>query len=262
MEIKFENVSYKQLNNITISFKNNEITSLISEDISKNNILELIYFMDNIKGGNIKILNYNIDSKLDNKKKSKIRNDIAYLGNDFNLFNINILEDIKFANSKVDLEYLNELLELFKLNSNILKKNHLELSSSEKMKISLISLILKDSKIIILNNPTRSLDKKSIESLIKILKRKKKDKIILISSMDSNFMFSISDKIIAVSNNKIKAFDNKYDAFEDEKLINSLKLEVPNILKFKKEALKLKNVKLARTDNINDLIKDIYRNAK
>ena len=44
--------------------------------------------------------------------------------------------------------------------------------------------------------------------------------------------------------------------------MNKIDFEIPNIIKFQKKVLELKGVKLSNRDNINDLIKDIYRYVK
>ncbi len=265
MELEFINVNYKQiLKNITISFKKNEIISLIGQNGSgKSSFLDLIYAINKPDSGEIKINNYVIDNKIDKKIIKKIRKMVSYLREDYDLFGINILEDIRYQVSNKDEKKLYELFKLFNLEISILLKNYTELSTSEIKKISIINTILKDSKIILLDNPTSYLDNRGIEGLIKILKKEKRnDKIIIIVSNDSNFILSVSDKIMVLKNKNIVAFDTKYKIMNNKNLLKGVNMKVPDILEFKSKVKKNKNIKLSDTDNINDLIKDIYRNAK
>ena len=265
MELEFINVNYKQiLKNITISFKKNEIISLIGQNGSgKSSFLDLIYAINKPDSGEIKINNYVIDNKIDKKIIKKIRKMVSYLREDYDLFGINILEDTRYQVSNKDEKKLYELFKLFNLEISILLKNYTELSTSEIKKISIINTILKDSKIILLDNPTSYLDNRGIEGLIKILKKEKRnDKIIIIVSNDSNFILSVSDKIMVLKNKNIVAFDTKYKIMNNKNLLKGVNMKVPDILEFKSKVKKNKNIKLSDTDNINDLIKDIYRNAK
>ena len=102
------------------------------------------------------------------------------------------MEDIKYGIKNFDEKKMYELLELFKLSEEILTKNYMELSKGEKRKILLISIFLRNSKVILLDKPTKGLDYNGIQALIKILKREKRlGKIIIIISYNSNFTRSL-----------------------------------------------------------------------
>ncbi len=267
MEIKFENVTYMdKLKNVNIVFKNNEITSIIGPNNSgKKNLLNLIYGIDLPTDGQIFIDNNKINKDTKNKKLKSIRNNISYLidSDKEQLFNINILEDLMFGIKNFDEKYLYELLDIFDLKEEILIKNFMEISSGEKRKILLISTFLKNSKIIILDNPTKNLDYKGIQSLVKILKKLKRlGKVIIIISYDSNFVLEVSDNVLVMHGKRVLAFDFKYKILKNDNLMKKACLNMPNISLIENRVLELKNIKLGNRDNINDLIKDIYRYAK
>lgn len=260
MEVELKNVTYKNiLKNINLIFRENEITSIIGKNGSgKTEILNLI--SDNslieFNKGEIIVHKDGIDTN-QNKK--------FYLMENYKnqLFNINILEDIKYGNKKIDKDRLNELLKLFALDEKILSRSYLEISSGEKKKILLVSMILSESKILLLDNPTSSLDYKGVKSLIKLLKREKRSgKTIIIVDQNFDFLLSISDRVVVVDNRKIIADDDKYKIFENKDLLKKANMKLPNISSFRKKALDMKSIKLERRDNINDLLKDIYRHAK
>ena len=179
------------------------------------------------------------------------------------LFNISINDDIGFTTRDYDKEKLNELLDLFGLDNEILYRSYREISKSEYNKICIIICLLDNKPILLLENPTDGLDIKSKKSLIKILKREKRNnKIIFVTSTDSEFLFSVSNVIIYRDKNKYVINDNKYNFFGNKRLLKDLDIEQPNIMNFYDEVKKNKKVRLLNRDNINDLIKEIYRHAK
>ena len=52
---------------------------------------------------------------------------------------------------------------------------------------------------------------------------------------------------------------NKYEIFTDDNLMERCNLQMPKIIEFSKIVLKKKNIDLGYRDDINDLMKDIYR---
>lgn len=178
------------------------------------------------------------------------------------LFNASLLEDIVYYVPNYDAKELQELLNLFDLNENIIYKNYNNISKSEYRKISIIIAILNKKPIIYLKNPTIGLDIKSKKTLIKILKREKREnRIIIVQSNDSEFLFQVVNLIIYKASNKYVICDNKYSFFSNNRLLKTYDLQQPRIINFYVEAKK-KKVKLINRDNINDLIKEIYRNAQ
>lgn len=267
MAIKFNEIKYKNIfNELNLDIKNNQILSLVGKNSSgKTSFFNLIYCLHLDFSGKITIDRKNIDNKTKNKEIDIIRKKQFYLTQEFyaQLFSINILEDIKYAVPNYKIAELEELLKYFNLNNDILKKTFNELSLGERKKILLIIMFLKDSKILLLDDPTSNLDQKTIDNLIKLLKKeKRKNKIIIISSQDSDFLLNITDTILMIENNNITKIDDKYSFFENRELLNKCSLAMPNILLFREVVLNKKNIKLMNRDNINDLIKDIYRSAK
>ena len=267
MAIKFVDLKYKDIfENINLELKNNQIVSIVGQNGSgKTSFLKLIYGLDLNFEGKITIDRKNIHNKIKSKDLSVIRNKMYYLKQDYQdqLFNITILDDIKYIKNNLSSKRLDELLKMFYLNKEILNKSYFELSDGELKKILLISMLVKDSKIILLDDPTSGLDQKSISSLIKILKKEKREgKIIIITSQDTEFLLSVSDKILFLNNKRIFILEDKYMFFDNQELLNICGLNKPNVLLFREKVLKNKKVKLVYRDNINDLIKDIYRSAK
>ena len=266
MEIKLNNISFDNFKTINIVFPKDKISSLIGDNESgKTELLELLCGLKKIKNGSIEYNNKIINLDSNNKSIEEIKTNIYYLkeNREDMLFNINVKEDIKYYVGNVNEEKLFELLNIFNLEKEILNKVYFELSSSERTKILIIVGLITNAKIIIFDNPTIKLDNKSIQTFIKCLKKlKREEKTIIISSYNTDFLLEISDNIIVLDNKKIIAQGTKYDILSNAKLLNKANASIPNIIEFVNKVRELKQIKLNYTDNINDLIKDVYRHAK
>lgn len=266
MEIKLNDVSSKNLTNINITIHEKEITSLIGANISiKKEFIDLIYGIEKVTSGTIKYGRKKYDATATYKKINELRQNIFFLREEYNnmLFNINIKEDIKFYLEEYNEEQLYELLKSFNLNETILNSNYLDLSSSQIKIILLIIGLMSKSKVLIFDNPSKNLDNKAIQTFVKHLKKlKREEKIILIISYNTNFLLEVSDRIIVFDDKNIIQDGTKFGILSDEKLLNKVNLKVPNVLNFINKVKCKKNIKLSNRDNINDLIKDIFRYAK
>lgn len=252
MGIDFKNIDSEKL---SILFTNSKIIGILGNfSHQKKEFMDLLQNSLNLENNDSKKL-----KKVNKEKK------IYYLNFEQNniLFNINIREDIKYYLGNYSEEKLQDFFKDFDLDSKILDKNYLELCSGETQKILLIIGLMSTSNIIVLEHPTLKLDFKSIQVLVKKLRKlRRESKTIIIVSYNTNFLLETVDNIILVENGKITNFENKFDILCDEKIMNKLNLKIPDVLNFINKVKRIKNIKLNYRENINDLIKDIYRHAK
>ncbi len=259
MEIKLVDAKIEDFKTINISFKENQISALVGSNNSGiDRLINLLLCNKKILDGTLEI-----DNNVINEQLLKLKEQTFYINDKKQiLFNINILEDFKYYIKNIQLEKLHELLDIFGLEQDICNKNYLELNSSEIKKILLIIGFMSGEKVLIIENPTSKLDYKSIQTLIKQLKKiKRENRIIILTSYNTDFLIQVSDNIIVVDKNEIIAKGDKYEMFSNDKILNKINLKIPKIMKFINIA-NTKNIKISNNDNINDLIKDVYRNAK
>lgn len=280
MEIKFENVTYKEniktplekthLKNINLTIKEKTITSILGDSSSgKTYIGELINASITPTFGSVKVLDF-INSGRRIKDINTLRMNVGYVKMNPNtmLFNKTVKKElefgIKYFKYKTDKKEIRclDALKLIGLDKEYLNKKITDLNLIEKKKISLASVLVFNPKVIILDEPTIGLgtkEKEELKSLITILKEKYKKTIILLTS-DTNFAYGITDEtIILYKGNKIS--QGGKTLIEDITLLETYNLHVPEIIKFISSSNK-KGVELTKTDNILDLIKEVYRNAK
>ena len=162
--------------------------------------------------GNIKFLNKEILG-LNEKEIALIRlSDIAMVyQNPFNTFSpvekINKQLDriYKIKKLKRDDIKIKKLLEKVSLNESYLKKYPHEMSGGELQRMVIVTALLLKPEIIIFDEPTTSLDINTGRSIIKLLKKLKKEEkfSIIFISHDLDIIEDVSDELIVMKNGKI-----------------------------------------------------------
>ena len=76
------------------------------------------------------------------------------------------------------------------------------LSGGQQQKVKILRELLKNPQVILFDEPNTSLDKKSINQLVRLLARLKKDRIIVIITHDDYFD-NITDVQIQLRNNEL-----------------------------------------------------------
>ncbi len=260
VDFTYEKINYEKkevLKNINMKFEAGKITSIIGKSGSgKTTLLELI---DNI---------------IVPTKGEIIIEDVNKIGFLFQFpeeqfFNQTVKKELevilKLSDYKKDInKRIYDVLEMVNLNEDYLNKNPFNLSSGEKRKLALASVLILNPKIILLDEPTIGLDDKDKNEMIKLIRMLKNryNKTIIIASHDMNFIHKIADYIYVLDNKKIIMEGDKYTIFKQEEKLNKIKIKVPNLISFSNKVLKIKKIKIGYRDDINDLIKDIYRYVK
>ncbi len=98
----------------------------------------------------------------------QIRQKIAYVPQDLNIgggkvlpfFSNSLVMSSKQKSKTINIEKLNDLLEYFELESDILEKEIERLSGGEKQRIAIINALLLERKIFLLDEISAALDKK------------------------------------------------------------------------------------------------------
>lgn len=226
LEVKNLNFSYvygsyskEVLKNINFKVEEGDIVAVIGENgAGKSTLLKNIIMLLPDYTGEIFIAG----EKIDKKNIKFVRKIIGYLfqNSENQLFFPNIYEDMNFFLKNLGYkkslinEKINSVLE--KLNILSLRNEYIfRLSGGEKKLCAIASIIIHEPKILLLDEPTGSLDPKNRRKIINILKEIKATKII--ATHDLDLVRSISNKTMLLFNGEIVKFSDTNEIINDEK---------------------------------------------
>ena len=281
MEVKFNHVFYVYnektplskivLGNINTTFKEGKITSIMGKSGSgKTTLIELINALIIPSKGNIQVGSRVISKtrKIKNINNLRYKIGLVFQVPEEQFFCKTVKEEIEFGmkyfnkSVKSIQKHISDALIMMELDDSYLNRNPFTLSSGEMRKVAIASVLAFNPKVIILDEPTIGLDNKSKENLIKIIKllKNRYKKTIIVVSNDADLLLKISDHVILLDKGKIVLEGNKYDVFKQD--IEKYSLKRPKIIEFEQLVLEKKGIKIGYRDDINDLMKDVYRYVK
>ena len=255
MEIRFENVSYKQ-KMLDVSFRMNK--KKITGIYNYNTFIKLISNPKLIEKGNI-FVDGKFYRNYDFKK-------IAIIDKEKDFYTSKVIEEIYFhakirnyKSHKINKEIF-ELLRQFNLDESILKRIPHSLSTTEKYFIKVIANLIFKPQIVIFKDILNGIDynnKKIIKNLIN--KLKEEGVLVILTSMDSNILYELTEEIFIFDKGKLLISGNTNDVYTNiEPLINN-KIDVPYFSLLTYKANKEKNANLFYRKDVRDVIKDVYK---
>lgn len=210
--IEFKNVSFayngvSTIKNISFDAKPGEITVITGKTGSgKTTIFNILLRLYKPSCGCVLI----DSTKIEEYKKDTYYKNVAVVNQESFLFNMSIKDNLKMAckDEKKQIEIckkvgINELIQSMpKGYDTILTENAANLSGGQKRLLSLAKTLLTDSKILLFDEVTSSLDIKTTNKIISILKELKDSHTVIIITHKKEVM-KISDEIILLSKGRI-----------------------------------------------------------
>lgn len=212
-ELKLENISFsydKQqiLDNVNLTIKLNEVVGIYGESGSGKTTLSNI-IMGLLPPTNGKII---VDGKNINSENLSISNEIAFVPQNFFYLDANLADNITFFDKKINLYNLKFALKNSLLTKSILNKslslktnlgnNALKISGGQLQRINIARALYRGPKILVLDEPTSSLDEENQLLFNKIINNLKKRFCIIIITHNQNLLNN-SDSIYLIKNKKL-----------------------------------------------------------
>ncbi len=210
----FEKKNVKVLKNLNFRFKSGKIYSLMGPSGSgKSTLLNIISLIDRPSKGSIKFQNNDIN--FNNKQENDLfrANNIGIIYQQDNLLSdFTALENVYLAclsagcDKKIAVNKAKNILGKVGLLNRL---NHYpsELSGGEKQRVSISRAIVNEPKIILADEPTGSLDKKTSVEIFKLLKKQISPKRLILIATHNRFLANKSDYLLELVDGKIKSYN-------------------------------------------------------
>ena len=213
VKLKYKETNIQALNNINFKINSGQSLGLIgSVGSGKSTILELIVRSYDVDSGSIYIDNKNIKDHNINV----VRNEIGYVPQSTFLFSDTIYNNINFGNIKSDVNEVynkskiacidNDINSFPNKYSSILGERGINLSGGQKQRLAIARALLKNPKILILDDSLSALDTETEHLLINNLNKLENITKIIVSHRISTI--EKCDLILVVSNGKITEMGN------------------------------------------------------
>lgn len=194
--------------NISFDLPNNKITGLLGANgAGKTSVFKALAGLSKIDSGNIKFFEKDLHT-MNLEQRSNVG--INYVPQENSLFddlslkeNLEAIVELKFKEvSSEKSDQIISLLNVMNLSDKADTKSKF-LSGGEKRKTEILRSVLLDSKFILLDEPFAGVDPISVEEIIKMLKRFKKNLGIFISDHSFRDVMNVCDEIILLNQGEL-----------------------------------------------------------
>ena len=229
--IKFDKVNFNYnsdsrsiLKNINLNISGGKMTSLVGHSgAGKSTIMNLIPRFYDCTNGEIKI----DDQSIKQRKLSSLRKNVSLVSQETTLFDDTILNNIKYANLNASdqeikeaakLSFSEEFINLLPNKYNtLIGENGIRLSGGEKQRLSIARAFLKNSKIILLDEATSSLDSETEKKIQDALNFLTKDKTTLVIAHRLSTVLN-SHKIYVIDKGEVVAEGNHNELIKNSSI--------------------------------------------
>jgi energy-coupling factor transport system ATP-binding protein len=225
------------LKNINLNIYNSELVGIMGKNgAGKTTLIRTLNGLIRPNYGNIYIDNENINSK----SIASLSQDVGIIfQNPFHqLFANSVEEEIQFSLKSFDLnkqeieEKVNQTLKEFDL-EKFRKRSPLNLSGGESKKLATASIICRDPKILIFDEPTLGQDAKEIDFFINLISKERKNgKTIIIITHNTEFAYEYIPRTIIMTTGQIISDGPTKDVLDNQFIIEKSSLLLPQVRQF------------------------------
>ena len=230
--IDFDNVSFKyeedsdsyQLEDINLHIKSGESIGILGPTgSSKSTLVQLIPRLYDISKGSLRVGNHPVETY----DLKTLRDDVAIVLQKNTLFSGTIADNLRWGDEEASMEEI-ELASKIAQADDFVKARHGEyesvlgqdgtgVSGGQKQRLTIARALLKNPKILIMDNSTSAVDTKTETAIIDGINKFNKELTkIIISQRVSSFKYV--DRIIVMNEGKIEAIGSHGDLYKTNKI--------------------------------------------
>lgn len=244
---------FKALRGVSVNFDRGELVSIIGESGSgKSTLMNLIGGLDLDFDGEIMLNEKSIGEFSENEIDGYRKNKIGFIFQSFNLIpHLTVLDNVTIAcilsnlNKNERVKMATKILNDVGLKEHINKKPN-QLSGGQMQRVAIARALINNPDIILADEPTGSLDSKTSDQMLEIIKKIANEGKLVIMVTHSEKVAKISDRVITISDgllvsdivkrkNTVLINDNEIIKKEKQNLslFSSIKLAFKNMLEKK-----------------------------
>lgn len=185
------------LNKVNYKFEDSGFYTILGESgIGKTTLFNIIAKLDTLYDGEVLFNGKDINSIID-----YWQNSISIIFQEFNLIpELNVYENLLLVSNNDNL--INEYLSKFDL-LKYKNKNVKDLSGGEIQRVAIIRALLKDTPVIICDEPTGNLDDENCEIVFSILKEISKEKLVIVITHNDSLARKYAHILLRLKNKNI-----------------------------------------------------------
>lgn len=268
MTIQMNNVSYtyqkgtpyeyNAIEDVNLTFEQGNYYAIVGQTGSgKSTLIQHINALLKPTKGSITFDEIEISHKTKDKYLRPIRKKVGMVFQfpESQLFEDNVEREIRFGpqNFKMDQEEVlkraKALFKEFGFQEDIMARSPFQMSGGQMRKIALTSILAMDPNVIILDEPTAGLDPHSKLQVMQLIKRLQKEegKTIILISHEMNDVAQYADEVKVMRQGQVVETLTPRELFSDATRVESLHLELPDIVQLQREVEQRHQMKFERT---------------
>ncbi|MGX8833508.1 ABC transporter ATP-binding protein/permease [Amedibacillus sp. YH-ame6] len=198
------------IQNANYAFPDKGLVCLLGESgCGKTTLINLIAGLDGDYSGQIVVDHVNLNVLSENDLCNYRKDYIGFVFQDYQLLSgYSVAENIVYPcvltshDATNDIQQTNELLEKIGLSDKV-NENVLNLSGGQKQRVAIARALIKNPKVILADEPTGALDRKTSTEIMQMLKEISKTKLVIVITHDHHIC-DYADEIITIENKKIQ----------------------------------------------------------
>lgn len=223
------------LKDINLTLGNKGLVFLLGKSGSgKTTLLNMVGGLDKPTQGQIVVDGKELDLQNEKEINAYRNNKIGFIFQSYGLLeDLTVKSNIKTAldlqNSYVNDEQIEDILQAVGLPKESINRKVSHLSGGQKQRVAIARALIKNSHIILADEPTGNLDEKNSREIFELLKRLAKTRLVVVVTHSKKFAEEYAERIItlkdgSIEGDEIKEENDNKKILQDEREINKFPL--------------------------------------